>query len=125
MSNLILFCSLKLHAQFQNPRTTPSGRKVTGSERKDKTGKMASIVSTTFQLQRPRAAHAVARTNLCWRRWGSPLPCLTILCPLSTPAEIFLHTCLWGKNIPPSPRIFSSQILLFSCVRTACKISES
>ena len=27
-----LFCDLKLHAKFQNPRTTPSGRKVTGGE---------------------------------------------------------------------------------------------
>ena len=39
------------HATFQNPRTTPSGRKV----RKEKKEKNLLIVATMFSLQHPRA----------------------------------------------------------------------
>ena len=34
-SNLIFFCELKPPAKFQNPRTTPSGRKVCHPEKKE------------------------------------------------------------------------------------------
>ena len=34
--NLIFLCDLKPHAKFQNPTITPSGRKVTGSEKKER-----------------------------------------------------------------------------------------
>jgi hypothetical protein len=34
---LKLFCELKLHAKFQNPRTAPSGRKInTGRRQREK-----------------------------------------------------------------------------------------
>jgi hypothetical protein len=29
-TQILFFCELKPHAKFQNPRTNPSGRKVTG-----------------------------------------------------------------------------------------------
>ena len=38
---ILFFCELKPHIQFQNPRTTPSGRKVTQSERKKEERKNA------------------------------------------------------------------------------------
>ena len=40
---------------MQNPRTSPSGRKVTRGERREKT---PLIVATTFCLQHPGVAHA-------------------------------------------------------------------
>ena len=48
-------CDLKPHAKFENPRTTPSGKKVTGGERKRE--KTQLIEATTLCLQHPRAAH--------------------------------------------------------------------
>ena len=33
--NLIFFCEIKPHTEFQNPRTTPSGRKVTQAVRRE------------------------------------------------------------------------------------------
>jgi hypothetical protein len=34
--NLIFFCELKPHAKFRNPTITPSGRKVTSGERRER-----------------------------------------------------------------------------------------
>jgi hypothetical protein len=34
--NLILFCEIKLGSKFHKPRTTPSWRKVFGSEKKER-----------------------------------------------------------------------------------------
>ena len=60
----ILDCNLNLlvkHAKFQNPRTIPSRRKVTGSDRekKKRERKTLLIMATKFCLQRPNAAHAL------------------------------------------------------------------
>ena len=41
------FCDLKLRAKFQNHRTTPSGRKVCGTEKKRKI--ITKIVDTSFR----------------------------------------------------------------------------
>ena len=54
------FCDLELHAKFQNPSTTPSGRKVWGTERKKKRKKNNPKNSGHFvPQQRLRAAHAL------------------------------------------------------------------
>jgi hypothetical protein len=51
---------LKSHAKYQNTRTTPFGKKVTGveKEKEKKEKKMPLIVATPFCLECPRAAHA-------------------------------------------------------------------
>jgi hypothetical protein len=40
------FCEFKPHAKFQNPRTTPSGRKITQAEKRKKREKTPLIVDT-------------------------------------------------------------------------------
>ena len=52
--------ALKTHAKFQNPRSTTSGRKVTGSEiNKQERRRKKLKVATTFCLQHPRTVHAL------------------------------------------------------------------
>jgi hypothetical protein len=53
------FCDLKLNAKFQNPRTTPSGRKVCGTERKEEKKNNPKNSGHFVPLQRLRAAHAL------------------------------------------------------------------
>ena len=58
---------LKLRANFQNPRTTPSGRKVCGTEKKErkKEKKNDTKYSAHFvPKQRPRAALALPSDQL-------------------------------------------------------------
>ena len=45
-NGILIFFEFGAHAKFQNPRTTPSGRKVTGAERKRKKEKTPLIVNT-------------------------------------------------------------------------------
>ena len=44
----LFFCDLKPYAKFQNPRTTPSWRKVCDPERKERKKIIPKIVDTTF-----------------------------------------------------------------------------
>ena len=54
-----MFCDLGAHTKFQNPMTTPSGRKGTRSEEgRREREKTPLIVATMICLQHPRAAHA-------------------------------------------------------------------
>ncbi len=54
------FCDLKLCAKFHNPRTTPSGRKVCGTqERRKKKKNNPKNIGHFVLLQRLRAAHAL------------------------------------------------------------------
>ena len=53
--NLIFFCDLKPHAKFWNPTITPSGRKVTGSEKKKKKRKNAINSGHLVPWQRTQA----------------------------------------------------------------------
>jgi hypothetical protein len=52
----IFFC-LKLHAKFRSPSTTPSGRKVCGTEKRKRNNNKYS--GHFLPQQRPRAAHAL------------------------------------------------------------------
>jgi hypothetical protein len=58
-----LFCDLKLCAKFHNPRTTPSGRKVCGTERKKKKNN-PNYSGHFVPLQRLREAHALRSDQL-------------------------------------------------------------
>ena len=49
--NLIFFCDLERHAQIQNRRQTPSGRKVCG-RKEERRRIMPSLVATTSSLAR-------------------------------------------------------------------------
>jgi hypothetical protein len=49
-SNLI-FCQLKPHAKFMNHRTTPSGRKVTVSERERRKSERENAVNSGHYVQ--------------------------------------------------------------------------
>ena len=60
-----LFCDIKLCAKFQNPRTTPSGRKVCGPEKKER--KIPNIVDTAArsnaQGHRTHSARTKSQNN--------------------------------------------------------------
>ena len=74
------------HATFWNHRTTAFGRKVTGSERAEGMWRSLQrvyafyggyveknsiiLVATMFCLPRPRAVHALARTNFIKLQWA-------------------------------------------------------
>ena len=53
------FCDLKLCAKFHNPRTTPSGRKVCGTEKKKREKNNPKNSGHLVLLQRLRAAYAL------------------------------------------------------------------
>jgi hypothetical protein len=54
-SKYYFFCDLKFHAKFHNPRATPSGKKVFGTEQKNNPKNSGHSVPQ----QRLRAAHAL------------------------------------------------------------------
>ena len=59
------FCEVKPHAKFQNPTITPSGRKVTSGEERER--EKNAINSGHFVPQQcPRAAHALRSGQNKW-----------------------------------------------------------
>ena len=46
LTHVLFFCELKPHTQFRNPTITPSGGKVTTSERRKEREKMPLVVDT-------------------------------------------------------------------------------
>ena len=82
------FCDLKLHAKFQNPRTTPAWRKVCGPERKENNLKNSGHF---VPQQRLRAAHALRSDQFLWSgSWlaGRLSENNTILWPILNPIGI-------------------------------------
>jgi hypothetical protein len=57
-------CDLKPHKKFQNPMITPSGRKVTTGERKEKMPFIVDTKSKCMKLQRKMSAEVLRENQL-------------------------------------------------------------
>jgi hypothetical protein len=84
------FCDLKPRAKFHYPRTTPSGRKVCGTERKEKNNTKYS--GHFVPQQRPRAAHALCshqcKANFRHRYRNDDLLCTLCKCGIEEQRHI-------------------------------------
>jgi hypothetical protein len=69
-----LICNLKLHAKFHNPRTTSSGRKVTGSEEKEERKREKKPVNNGHRvlLATPKGSACNSQRPTFWLKMHKP-----------------------------------------------------
>ena len=92
-SQIFFFCDLKLH----DPRTTPSGRKVCGTEEERKKKINTKYSGHFISQQRPRAAHALRSDQNNHKNSGHfvPLQCLRAVHALRSDQFFFTPTLIF------------------------------